>query len=225
MAEKNKSKLELAMEKLNKQNGIGSVMYLSTENTPDMVRIPSGSLGIDSITGGGFPLGRMVEIYGWESSGKTTLVLQTIKNAQDMGLTCCFIDMEQAYDYSYATSLGVDNSKIIFLQPDNGEQALQSARELIETGEIDVIAIDSIATLIPKSEIEGEVGDNQMGLHARLMSKGCRMISPIANENDVLVLWTNQLREKIGVMFGDPRTTPGGNVANTESWEIGRAHV
>lgn len=205
------SKLEEVMNRLNKSMGDGSVMYLSEDNVKEYKRIPSGSYGIDSITGGGFPLGRMIELVGWESSGKSTVAIHAIANAQKMGLVCVYVDVEQAYDANYAGSLGVNNNDLIFLQPNNGEEALEAVRELISTGQVGLVVVDSVATLIPKVELEGEVGDQQMGLQARMMSKACRMISPIANKNDTCVIWINQFREKLGISFGDPRTTPGGN--------------
>lgn len=205
-----KSKLEEALEAINKTNP-GSIMKLSGEDLPTYTRIPTGSYGLDGITGGGFPLGRIIEIFGGESSGKTTVCLQAIREAQIKGIKCAFIDMEQAFDYEYAKKLGVDTDELYLVQPNCGEDALDNARTLIETGEIGLVIVDSIATLTPKVEIEGEVGDNQMGLQARMMSKACRMIAPAANKNSTCVIFTNQTREKIGLVFGDPTTTPGGN--------------
>lgn len=205
-----KTKLEIALEHLNKINP-GSGMKLSGEDLPEYTRIPTGSLGLDRITGGGFPLGRIIELYGGESSGKTSVCLQSIREAQRMGLKCVFIDMEQAFDYNYAKSLGVDVDELYLVQPSCGEEALDAARTMIETGDIGLVIVDSIATLTPKAEVEGDIGDNQMGLQARMMSKGLRMLTPTVNKNDTCVIFTNQEREKIGLVFGNPITTPGGN--------------
>lgn len=204
------SKLEEALAKINKTSP-GSIMKLAEDNLPTYVRISTGSIGLDRITGGGFPLGRIIELYGGESSGKTTVCLQSIREAQKMGLKCVFIDMEQAFDYYYAKSLAVNTDDLYLVQPGCGEDALDAARTMIETGEIGLVIIDSVATLTPKAEIEGEVGDNQMGLQARMMSKALRMLSPVANKHNTCVIFTNQTREKIGVMFGNPETTSGGN--------------
>lgn len=205
-----KNKLEEALKTLNAANP-GSIMQLAEGNLPTYTRIPTGSIGLDAITGGGFPLGRIVELYGGESCGKTTVCLQAIREAQKMGLKCLFIDMEQAYDAGYAGALGVNHKDLYLAQPNCGEEALDMARTIIETGEIGLVIIDSVATLVPRVEIEGDVGDQQMGLQARMMSKALRMLAPSANKHDACVIFTNQTREKIGVMFGDPTTTSGGN--------------
>jgi len=205
-----KSKLEEALKMLNAANP-GSIMQLREDDLPTYTRIPTGSYGLDNITGGGFPLGRIIELYGNESCGKTTVCLQAIREAQQMGIKCCFIDMEQAYDATYAANLGVVNEDLYLAQPSSGEEALDMIRTMVETGEIGLVILDSVATLVPQTEIEGEVGDNQMGLQARMMSKGLRMITPALNKNNTCVIFTNQVREKIGVMFGSPETTPGGN--------------
>lgn len=195
------NKLEKALKVLNGTNP-GSIMKLVEGDLPTYTRIPTGSIGLDAITGGGFPLGRVIELYGGESSGKSTCCLQAIREAQKMDIKCLFIDMEQAYDATYAEALGVKNAELYLAQPSCGEDALDMVRTISETGEIGLIIVDSIATLVPKVEIEGEIGDNQMGLQARMMSKALRMIMPAANKNNTCIIFTNQIREKIGVMFG-----------------------
>jgi recombination protein RecA len=196
---------------MDKRFGKGAVIVGDTVIQTE--RQSTGSLGVDIITGGGWGKGRMVEIYGPESSGKTTLCIHTMIQAQQdtPDKRVAFIDAEHAFDRNYAEHLGLDMSQVIISQPDSGEQALEIAEALISSGKISVCVIDSIAALTPKAEIEGEMGDSKMGLHARLMSQACRKLTGVVNKTDTVLLWTNQLREKIGVMFGSPETTPGGN--------------
>ena len=205
-------KLEEVLAKLNSKYDKGTVMLLDENSDAGTYkRIPTGSLGLDKITGGGYPLGRIIEFIGWESSGKSSCCFHAIAEAQKLGYQCAFIDVEQAFDSKYAKALGIDLTKLILVQPTYGEEALEIARELTESGEVQLIMIDSVATLIPKTEMEAEVGDNQMGLQARMMSKACRMLSPVANKNECCIIFTNQYRQKIGVMFGDDRIGSGGN--------------
>ncbi len=204
--------LKLTLDKLDKAYGKGAVMKMGDHVVEDVEVIPSGSLGLDLALGvGGYPRGRVIEIYGPESSGKTTLTLHAIAEAQKMGGIAAFIDAEHAFDRFYAEKLGVDIDNLIISQPDHGEQALEIADNLIRSGAIDVVIIDSVAALTPKSEIEGEMGDSKMGLHARLMSQALRKLTASISKTRCTVIFINQLREKIGVMFGNPETTTGGN--------------
>ena len=204
--------LKLTLDKLDKTYGKGTVMKMSDQAVQDVDAIPSGSLGLDLALGvGGYPRGRVIEIYGPESSGKTTLTLHAIAEAQKAGGIAAFIDAEHAFDRSYAEKLGIDIENLIISQPDHGEQALEIADNLIRSGAIDIIVVDSVAALTPKSEIEGEMGDSKMGLHARLMSQALRKLTGSISKTNCTVIFINQLREKIGVMFGNPETTTGGN--------------
>ena len=204
--------LKLTLDKLDKTYGKGTVMKMGDTAVENMEVIPTGSLGMDVALGvGGYPRGRVVEIYGPESSGKTTLTLHAIAEAQKNGGIAAFIDAEHAFDRYYAENLGVDIENLIISQPDNGEQALEITDNLIRSGAIDIIVIDSVAALTPKSEIEGEMGDSKMGLHARLMSQALRKLTGSISKTKCTVIFINQLREKIGVMFGNPETTTGGN--------------
>jgi len=204
--------LQLTLDKLDKTYGKGTVMKLGDAAVIEVESISSGSLGLDLALGVmGYPKGRIIEIYGPESSGKTTLTLHAIAEAQKAGGIAAFIDAEHAFDRFYAQKLGVDIDNLIISQPDNGEQALEIAENLIRSGAIDLVVIDSVAALTPKSEIEGEMGDSKMGLHARLMSQALRKLTGTINKTNCTVFFINQLREKIGVMFGNPETTTGGN--------------
>ncbi|HEX9825317.1 MAG TPA: recombinase RecA [Flavobacteriaceae bacterium] len=204
--------LKLTLDKLDKAYGKGTVMKMSDQAVVDVDSISSGSLGLDIALGvGGYPRGRVIEIYGPESSGKTTLTLHAIAEAQKAGGIAAFIDAEHAFDRHYAEKLGVDLENLIISQPDNGEQALEITDNLIRSGAIDIVVIDSVAALTPKSEIEGEMGDSKMGLHARLMSQALRKLTGSISKTNCTVIFINQLREKIGVMFGNPETTTGGN--------------
>jgi recombination protein RecA len=204
--------LQLTLDKLDKAYGKGTVMKLGDRAVEEVEAIPSGSLGVDLALGvNGYPRGRIIEIYGPESSGKTTLTLHAIAEAQKAGGIAAFIDAEHAFDRSYAEKLNVDVENLIISQPDNGEQALEIAENLIRSGAIDIVVIDSVAALTPKSEIEGEMGDSKMGLHARLMSQALRKLTATISKTNCTVFFINQLREKIGVMFGNPETTTGGN--------------
>ncbi|AZQ59637.1 recombinase RecA [Maribacter sp. MJ134] len=204
--------LKLTLDKMDKTYGKGAVMKMGDSVVADVEVIPSGSLGLDIALGvGGYPRGRVIEIYGPESSGKTTLTLHAIAEAQKNGGIAAFIDAEHAFDRFYAEKLGVDIDNLIISQPDNGEQGLEIADNLIRSGAIDIVVIDSVAALTPKSEIEGEMGDSKMGLHARLMSQALRKLTGSISKTHCTVIFINQLREKIGVMFGNPETTTGGN--------------
>ena len=204
--------LQLTLDKLDKAYGKGTVMKMSDVAINDIDAISTGSLGLDLALGvGGYPRGRVIEIYGPESSGKTTLTLHAIAEAQKAGGIAAFIDAEHAFDRFYAQNLGVDIDNLIISQPDYGEQALEIADNLISSGAIDIIVIDSVAALTPKSEIEGEMGDSKMGLHARLMSQALRKLTGTIHKTNCTVIFINQLRDKIGVMFGSPETTTGGN--------------
>jgi recombination protein RecA len=204
--------LQLTLDKLDKAYGKGTVMKMGDKAVEEVETIPSGSLGLDLALGvNGYPKGRVIEIYGPESSGKTTLTLHAIAEAQKAGGIAAFIDAEHAFDRNYAEKLGVDIENLIMSQPDNGEQALEIAENLIRSGAIDIVVIDSVAALTPKSEIEGEMGDSKMGLHARLMSQALRKLTGTISKTNCTVFFINQLREKIGVMFGNPETTTGGN--------------
>ncbi|WP_420582895.1 recombinase RecA [Reichenbachiella sp.] len=204
--------LQLTIDKLEKSYGKGAVMKLSDESVVDIPSIPTGSVSLDVALGvGGVPRGRIVEIYGPESSGKTTLTLHCIAEAQKQGGMAAFIDAEHAFDKIYAEKLGIDTENLLISQPDNGEQALEIAEHLIRSGAIDIIVIDSVAALVPKAELEGEMGDSKMGLQARLMSQALRKLTGAINKTGCTCIFINQLREKIGVMFGNPETTTGGN--------------
>lgn len=204
--------LQLTIDKLEKTYGKGTIMKLSDDKIVDLPSISTGSLGLDIALGiGGIPRGRIVEIYGPESSGKTTLSLHCIAEAQKAGGMAAFIDAEHAFDKSYAEKLGIDTENLLISQPDNGEQALEIAEHLIRSGAIDIIVIDSVAALVPKGELEGEMGDSKMGLQARLMSQALRKLTGAINKTGCSCIFINQLREKIGVMFGNPETTTGGN--------------
>ncbi|WP_396153617.1 recombinase RecA [Flavobacterium sp.] len=204
--------LQLTLDKLDKTYGKGTVMKMGDKAVEEVETISSGSLGLDLALGvNGYPKGRIIEIYGPESSGKTTLTLHAIAEAQKAGGIAAFIDAEHAFDRNYAEKLGVDIENLIISQPDNGEQALEIAENLIRSGAIDIVVIDSVAALTPKSEIEGEMGDSKMGLHARLMSQALRKLTATISKTHCTVFFINQLREKIGVMFGNPETTTGGN--------------
>ncbi|MEY3835376.1 MAG: hypothetical protein RI989_804 [Bacteroidota bacterium] len=215
MTEINKEKLkalQLTMDKLEKTYGKGAVMKLGDTAVEAMEVIPSGSLGLDLALGiGGYPKGRIVEIYGPESSGKTTLAIHAIAECQKMGGIAAIIDAEHAFDKFYAEALGVDTENLLISQPDNGEQGLEIADNLIRSGAIDLIVIDSVAALTPRSEIEGEMGDSNVGVQARLMSKALRKLTGTISKTGCCCIFINQLREKIGVMFGNPETTTGGN--------------
>ena len=204
--------LQLTMDKMEKTFGKGAVMKLGDDVIEQVEVIPSGSIGLDIALGiGGYPKGRVVEIYGPESSGKTTLALHAIAEAQKRGGIAAMVDAEHAFDRSYAESLGVDTQNLLISQPDNGEQALEIADNLIRSGAIDIIVIDSVAALTPRAEIEGEMGDSAVGMQARLMSKALRKLTGTISKTGCCCVFINQLREKIGVMFGNPETTTGGN--------------
>ena len=204
--------LQLTLDKLVKTYGKGTVMKLGEDTAEEIESIPSGSIGLDHALGvGGYPKGRIIEIYGPESSGKTTLTLHAIAECQKAGGICAFIDAEHAFDRFYAEKLGIDLEELIISQPDHGEQALEITDNLIRSGAVDIVIIDSVAALTPKSEIEGEMGDSKMGLHARLMSQALRKLTASISKTKCAVFFINQLREKIGVMFGNPETTTGGN--------------
>ena len=204
--------LQAAMSKIEKDFGKGSIMKLGDENVEKVEVIPTGSISLNAALGvGGFPKGRIIEIYGPESSGKTTLAIHAIAEAQKSGGIAAFIDAEHAFDRFYAEKLGVDTNTLLISQPDNGEQALEIADQLIRSAAADIIVIDSVAALTPKKEIEGEMGDNVVGLHARLMSQALRKMTSTLSKTNTTCIFINQLREKIGVMFGNPETTTGGN--------------
>ncbi|UJH90251.1 recombinase RecA [Antarcticibacterium sp. 1MA-6-2] len=204
--------LKLTLDKMDKTYGKGTVMKMSDQSVSDVEAISTSSVGLNIAMGvGGYPRGRVIEIYGPESSGKTTLTLHAIAEAQKHGGIAAFIDAEHAFDRFYAENLGVDLENLIISQPDNGEQALEITDNLIRSGAIDIIVIDSVAALTPKSEIEGEMGDSKMGLHARLMSQALRKLTASISKTNCTVIFINQLREKIGVMFGNPETTTYGN--------------
>ena len=204
--------LQLTIEKLEKAYGKGTVMKLSDDSVVDIPAIPTGSLGLDLALGiGGIPKGRITEIYGPESSGKTTLSLHCIAKAQNNGGMAAFIDAEHAFDKAYAGKLGIDTENLYIAQPDNGEQALEIAENLIRSSAIDIIVVDSVAALVPKAELEGEMGDSKLGLQARLMSQALRKLTGAINKSGCACIFINQLREKIGVLFGNPEITTGGN--------------
>src|SRR6187431_635364 len=204
--------LKLTIDKIEKDYGKGSVMMMNEKGIHEMEVISTGSLGLDVALGiGGLPKGRVIEIYGPESSGKTTIATHVIAESQKKGGMCAFIDAEHAFDSNYAQKLGVDIDNLLISQPDYGEQALEIADRLILSGALDVVVIDSVAALVPKSELEGEMGDSKMGLHARLMSQALRKLTATISKTNTICIFINQIREKIGVMFGNPETTTGGN--------------
>lgn len=204
--------LQITIEKLEKTYGKGAIMKLSDEVVLDVPVIPTGSLSLDIALGvGGIPRGRVIEVYGPESSGKTTLAMHCIAEAQKQGGLAAFIDAEHAFDKGYAEKLGIDTENLLISQPDNGEQALEITEHLIRSGAIDIIVVDSVAALVPRAELEGEMGDSKMGLQARLMSQALRKLTGTINKTGCSCIFINQLREKIGVMFGNPETTTGGN--------------
>ncbi len=211
-AEEKLKVLKLALDKIEKDYGKGSVMMLGDKQQANIESVSTGSLGLDVALGiGGFPRGRIIEIYGPESSGKTTIAIHTIAEAQKLGGVCAIIDAEHAFDAVYARKLGVDVDNLLISQPDYGEQALEIADRLISSGALDVVVIDSVAALVPKGELEGDMGDSKMGLHARLMSQALRKLTATISRTGTICIFINQLREKIGVMFGNPETTTGGN--------------
>ena len=204
--------LQAAMDKIEKSFGKGSIMKMGDESVEQVEVIPTGSIGLNVALGvGGYPRGRIIEIYGPESSGKTTLAIHAIAEAQKAGGIAAFIDAEHAFDRFYAAKLGVDVDNLLISQPDNGEQALEIAEQLIRSSAIDIIVVDSVAALTPKAEIEGDMGDNKVGLQARLMSQALRKLTAAVSKTRTTCIFINQLREKIGVMFGNPETTTGGN--------------
>lgn len=211
MANDRQAALEMALKQIEKQFGKGSVMKLGETTDRHVSTIPSGSLALDAALGvGGYPRGRIIEVYGPESSGKTTVALHAIAEVQAAGGQAAFIDAEHALDPAYAKKLGVNIDELLLSQPDTGEQALEIAEALVRSGAIDIIVVDSVAALVPKAEIEGEMGDSHMGLQARLMSQALRKLSGAINKSNTIAIFINQVREKIGVMFGNPETTPGG---------------
>ena len=203
--------LGLAMDQITKQFGDGSIMKLGEFHQADVEVVPSGSISLDIALGGGYPKGRIIEIYGPESSGKTTLTLHAIAEIQKQGGTAAFVDAEHALDPSYAKKLGVDIANLLVSQPDNGEQALEITETLVRSNAVDLIVVDSVAALTPQAEIDGDMGDSHMGLQARLMSQALRKLTGIINKSKATVIFINQIRMKIGVMFGNPETTTGGN--------------
>jgi len=203
--------IELVLASLQKEFGAGAIFQLGGATLPDIEKTSSGSLLLDRALGGGYPVGRIVEIYGPESSGKTTLMLHAIKAVQDGGGLAAFVDAEHALDIVYAAQLGVDVGKLIISQPSCGEEALQMVDHLARTGQVGMIVVDSVASLIPKAELEGEIGDNHVGRQSRLMSQALRTLAGVANTTNTTIAFTNQIRMKIGVMFGNPETTSGGN--------------
>lgn len=210
--EKKLQALRMATEKIEKTFGKGAIMNMGANTVEDVSVIPSGSIGLDLALGvGGYPRGRIIEIYGPESSGKTTLAIHAIAEAQKAGGLAAIIDAEHAFDRTYAEKLGVNVDNLWIAQPDNGEQALEIAEQLIRSSAVDIIVIDSVAALTPKAEIEGEMGDNKVGLHARLMSQALRKMTGAISKSNTTCIFINQLREKIGVLFGNPETTTGGN--------------
>lgn len=203
--------LNLAVDQIEKQFGKGSIMHLEGDNKIDVEVIPTGSISLDLALGGGIPKGRIIEIYGPESSGKTTLTLHAVAEVQKSGGMAAFVDAEHALDPAYAKKLGVDVEKLLVSQPDSGEQALEIVETLVRSNAVDVVVVDSVAALVPQAEIEGDMGDSHMGLQARLMSQALRKLTGIINRSKCTVIFINQLRMKIGVMFGNPETTTGGN--------------
>ena len=211
MADEKKEALALAMAQIEKQYGKGSVMKLGENSHYNVASVPTGALSLDIALGiGGVPRGRIIEIYGPESSGKTTIALHVIAQTQKLGGEAAFIDAEHALDPSYASALGVDVDSLVVSQPDTGEQGLEIAEALVRSGALDVIVIDSVAALVPKAEIDGEMGDSHVGLQARLMSQALRKLAGVVNKSNTICIFINQLREKIGVMYGNPETTAGG---------------
>lgn len=211
MAETREQALEAALKQIEKEYGKGAVMRLGDQADQKIEVISSGSIGLDKALGvGGFPKGRIIEVYGPESSGKTTFALHAIANAQKEGGYAAFIDAEHALDPGYAKNLGVDTDNLILSQPDNGEQALEIAEALIKSGSVDIIVIDSVAALVPEAELNGDMGDSHVGLHARLMSQAMRKLAGIISRTKCVAIFINQIREKVGVMFGNPETTTGG---------------
>ncbi|MFC6290264.1 recombinase RecA [Levilactobacillus angrenensis] len=211
MADERQAALDKALKKIEKDFGKGSIMRLGDNSNLDVETVPSGSLALDVALGvGGYPRGRIVEIYGPESSGKTTVALHAVAEVQKRGGTAAYIDAENALDPAYATALGVDIDQLLLSQPDTGEQGLQIADALISSGAVDIVVVDSVAALVPRAEIEGEMGDAHVGLQARLMSQALRKLSGTINKTKTIALFINQIREKVGVMFGNPETTPGG---------------
>lgn len=221
--------LEMALKQIEKQFGKGSIMKLGEKTDTRISTVPSGSLALDAALGvGGYPRGRIIEIYGPESSGKTTVALHAIAEVQANGGQAAFIDAEHALDPSYAQKLGVNIDELLLSQPDTGEQALEIAEALVRSGAIDIIVIDSVAALVPKAEIEGEMGDSHVGLQARLMSQALRKLSGAINKSKTIAVFINQIREKVGVMFGNPETTPGGRALkfySTIRLEVRRAET
>ena len=212
MADTKKQSLDTALKQIESQFGKGTIMKLGTRETIEVPSIPTGSFGLDNALGiGGLPKGRVVEIYGPESSGKTTLTLQIIAECQKAGASAAFIDAEHALDPEYAKALGVDIDELLLSQPDTGEQALEVTDMLVKSGSLDVIVVDSVAALVPRAELEGDMGDSHVGLQARLMSQALRKITGSIQKSNTLVIFINQIRMKIGVMFGSPETTTGGN--------------
>jgi len=203
--------LSLALDQITKQFGDGSIMKLGEQSKIDVELLSSGSLSLDLALGGGYPKGRIIEIYGPESSGKTTLALHALAEIQKQGGQAAFIDAEHALDPSYAKKIGVDTENLLISQPDNGEQALEICETLVRSGAVDLIVVDSVAALVPQAEIDGDMGDSQMGLQARLMSQAMRKLTGIISKSKATVIFINQIRMKIGVMFGNPETTTGGN--------------
>lgn len=210
-AEGKSKALGLALETIEKQFGAGAIMKLGEAHRTNVETVPTGSLSLDIALGGGIPKGRIVEVYGPESSGKTTLTLHVIAEIQKSGGTAAFIDAEHALDPAYAKRLGVDTDNLLISQPDNGEQALEIAETLVRSNAVDLVVIDSVAALVPRAEIEGDMGDSHMGLQARLMSQALRKLTGVINRSQTTVIFINQIRMKIGVMFGNPETTTGGN--------------
>jgi len=206
-----KRAIELAMSQIEKQFGKGAIMTMADGNKVAVEMVPTGCISLDVALGGGMPKGRIIEIFGPESSGKTTLSLHVVAECQKKGGLAAFIDAEHAFDPEYAKKIGVDTENLLISQPDNGEQALDITETLVRSGAVDIIVIDSVAALVPRSEIEGEMGDQHMGLQARLMSQALRKLTGIVNKAGTTVIFINQLRQKIGVMFGNPETTTGGN--------------
>jgi recombination protein RecA len=221
--------LEQALKQIEKQFGKGSIMKLGQKSDLEILTVPSGSLALDAALGvGGYPRGRIIEIYGPESSGKTTVALHAIAEVQAKGGQAAFIDAEHALDPKYAQNLGVNIDELLLSQPDTGEQALEIAEALVRSGAVDIIVVDSVAALVPKAEIEGEMGDSHMGLQARLMSQALRKLSGAINKSKTIAIFINQIREKIGVMFGNPETTPGGRALkfySTVRLEVRRAET
>ena len=211
MDDSKKQALNLALTQITKQSGDGSIMKLGEQSKIDVELFSSGSLALDLALGGGFPKGRIIEIYGPESSGKTTLALHAISEIQMQGGQAAFIDAEHALDPAYARKIGVDTDNLLISQPDNGEQALEICETLVRSGAVDLIIVDSVAALVPQAEIDGDMGDAQMGLQARLMSQAMRKLTGIISKTKATVIFINQIRMKIGVMFGNPETTTGGN--------------